>query len=188
MSLLLWVPLGILGVLVLFVIVQYNKLVGMRLRIGESWSNVDTELKRRHDQIPNLVATVKGYAAHERQLFESITALRSRAGSAGDTSARRGAERDLSIQLGRLLAVAESYPQLRANENFLQLQRELTTTEDRIQASRRFYNGNVRDYNNQVQQFPSNLVANTFRFRAHEYFELPNAAERAAPAVELSRH
>jgi LemA protein len=177
--------LGIVPVLaILFIIVQYNKLVGMRLRIKESWANIDTELKRRHDLIPNLVEAVKGYASHERTLFERVTHLRASARKTGDTHERRDVERDLSSALGQVLFVAEAYPQLRANENFLQLQRELSGTEDRIQAARRFYNGNVRDYNNQVQQFPSNLVANAFRFRPQEYFELPNIAERAAPSID----
>ena len=175
----------LLIVLVLFVVVQYNKLVGMRLRVRESWANIDTELKRRHDLIPNLVSTVKGYAAHERTLFEEVTRLRTQARLTGDTHERRDQERQLSGALGRLFAVAEDYPQLRASDNFLQLQRQLSETEDRIQASRRFFNGNVRDYNNQVQQFPSSLVARTFRFASHEYFEVPTSAERAAPVVRL---
>lgn len=173
-------------ILILFVVVQYNKLVGMRLRVRESWANIDTELKRRHDLIPNLVSTVKGYAAHERILFEEVTKLRTEARLTGDTHERRDQERRLSSALGRLFAVAENYPQLRASDNFLQLQRQLSETEDRIQASRRFFNGNVRDYNNQVQQFPSNLVAKTFRFASHEYFEVPMSAERAAPVVSMA--
>lgn len=173
-------------VLLFFVVIQYNKLVGMRLRVKESWSNVDTELKRRHDLIPNLVETVQGYASHERNLFERVAQLRTEAHRGGDTHERRDAERDLSKAVGRLLAVAEQYPELKANESFLQLQQQLTETEDRIQASRRFFNGNVRDYNNQVQQFPSNLVARGFRFQAHEYFELPSAGERFAPVASLS--
>lgn len=187
MSLALWIGLGLLvGVPLLFVIVQYNKLVSMRWRIRESWSNVDTELKRRHDLIPNLVSVVSGYARHERLLFEQVTRLRAEAmKAAGDTPARMGAEKQLALGLGRLFVVAESYPALKASENFLQLQRELVTTEDRIQASRRFFNGNVRDLNNQVQQFPSNLVARMFGFVAHEYFELPSVAERGAPSVAL---
>ena len=177
---------GTFVILVLFVVVQYNKLVGMRLRVKESWANIDTELKRRHDLIPNLVSTVKGYATHERTLFEEVTRLRTQAQQSGDTHERRDQERLLSAALGRLFAVAENYPQLRASENFLHLQRELSTTEDRIQASRRFFNGNVRDYNNQVQQFPSNLVAKTFRFAAHEYFEVPTSGERAVPMVSMA--
>ena len=180
-----WVwPVGLLAILGLFVLVQYNKLVGLRLRIRESWANVDTELKRRHDLIPNLVATVKGYAKHEQAVLEEVTRLRSAVVASQENSdARRELERNLAGALGRLLAVAEAYPNLRASENFLQLQRQLVETEDRIQAARRFYNGNVRDYNNQVQQTPSNVVARTFRFKAHEYFELPSIAERAVPPV-----
>ena len=176
----------VLGVLVLFVVVQVNKLTGRRLRVKESWANIDTELKRRHDLIPNLVSTVKGYAAHERALFEEVTRIRTQAQSTGDTHERRDQERQLSVGLGRLFAVAENYPQLRASDNFLQLQRQLSETEDRIQASRRFFNGNVRDYNNQVQQFPSNLVAKVFRFESHEYFEVPTSAERVAPLVSMA--
>jgi len=182
-----WVwPVALFGLLGLFVLVQYNKLVSLRLHIRESWANVDTELKRRHDLIPNLVETVKGYARHEQALFERVAHLRSAAmARGGDSDERRVAERDLTAALGRLLAVSESYPQLRASENFLALQRQLVETEDRIQAARRFYNGNVRDYNNQVQQVPSNVVARTFRFAPHEYFELPTIAERAVPPVGL---
>jgi LemA protein len=183
----LLVALGIaLLVLVLFLVVQYNKFVGMRLRVRESWANIDTELKRRHDLIPNLVAAVKGYAAHERALFDEVTRLRTAARSTGDTHERRDQERQLSVGLGRVFAIAENYPQLRASDNFLQLQRQLSETEDRIQASRRFFNGNVRDYNNQVQQFPSNLVAKGFGFAAHEYFEVPTSAERAAPVIAMT--
>jgi LemA protein len=182
-----WIwPIALLAIAGLFLIVQYNKLVGLRLRIRESWANVDVELKRRHDLIPNLVETVKGYARHEQALLARLAELRSFAlAQEGDTGRRRDAERDVAAALGRVLAVAEAYPQLKANENFLQLQRQLVETEDRIQAARRFYNGNVRDYNNQVQQFPSNLVARSFRFAAHEYFELPSVAERAVPVVEV---
>lgn len=176
----------ILLVLVLFVVVQYNKLIGMRLRVKESWANIDTELKRRHDLIPNLVSVVKGYAAHERALFEEVTRLRTQARLTGDTHERRDQERQLSAGLGRIFAVAENYPELRASDQFLQLQRQLSETEDRIQASRRFFNGNVRDYNNQVQQVPSNLVAKTFRFRSHEYFEVPTSGERAVPLVSMA--
>lgn len=187
MSAVLWIGLGVVVLVpVLFVIVQYNKLVSMRWRIRESWSNVDTELKRRHDLIPNLVSTVRGYAAHERGLFEEIARLRAESiRLQGDTDERRDAEGALARALGRLVGVAEAYPQLRASDNFLQLQRELSTTEDRIQASRRFFNANVRDYNNQVQQFPSNLVARLFSFQEHGYFELPSVSDRLAPAVAV---
>jgi LemA protein len=182
----LWILVGLLAVAGLFVLVQYNKLVSLRLRIQESWANVDTELKRRHDLIPNLVETVKGYARHERAVLGEVTRLRAEARQQrSDTHHRFEVERSLAAAMGRLLAVAEAYPVLRASQNFLHLQRQLVDTEDRIQAARRFYNGNVRDYNNQVQQFPSNLVARSFRFEAHEYFELPSVAERAAPMVAI---
>lgn len=182
-----WIwPLVALIIIGLFVLTQYNKLIGLRLRIGESWANVDTELKRRHDLIPNLVEAVKGYARHEQALFAEVTRQRALVqGRAGDSKDRLEGERALAGSLGRLLAVAEAYPQLQASANFLQLQRELVTTEDRIQAARRFYNGNVRDYNNKVQQFPSNLVAGSFRFQSHVYFELPSVAERAVPLVKV---
>lgn len=187
MSPALWIGVGLLvAVPILFLIVQYNKLVSMRWRIRESWSNVDTELKRRHDLVPNLVSVVSGYARHERSVIEQVTRLRGEAVKAGgDSPARMAAEKQLALGLGRLFAVAEAYPALRASEHFLQLQRELVTTEDRIQAARRFFNANVRDYNNQVQQFPSNLVAGMFRFVAHEYFELPSVSERSAPSVDV---
>lgn len=171
---------GIVGVIL------YNKLVVNRNRIHESWSNVDTELKRRHDLVPNLVAAVRGYAAHERALLEQTTRLRADAvADARDTPERMRAERDLADAVGRLLAVAESYPDLKASANYLQLQHALVDAEDRIQAARRFYNGNVRDYNNRVETFPSNLVASAFNFREHAYFELPDLREREAPAVAL---
>lgn len=174
----------ILAVPLVFFLLQYNKLVGLRLRVRESWANVDTELKRRHDMIPNLVEVVKGYVRHEKGVLGTVTQLRTQAASHPDDSHERlETERALADALGRLLAVAESYPQLRASSHFLALQAQLVETEDRIQAARRFYNGNVRDYNNQVQQFPSNLVARTFSFRAHEYFELPNLTERSVPLV-----
>ncbi len=177
------VPVSLLA---LFVVVTYNKLVARRLRIHESWSNVDTELKRRHDLVPNLVTTVQAYAAHERGLFEAVTSLRTQARRDNDDSERRrDAERRLAGELRRLLAVAEGYPELKASRSFLQLQEELAETENRIQAARRFYNGNVRDYNNTVLQFPTNLVARVFGHDKHTYFELPNVAERSAPRARF---
>lgn len=182
----IWFVAVPVALLALFVVVTYNKLVARRLRIHESWSNVDTELKRRHDLVPNLVATVQGYAAHEQGLFENVTKLRVQArGDRSDSEERRDAERRLAGELRRLLAVAEDYPELKASRNFLELQRELAETEDRIQAARRFYNGNVRDYNNTVLQFPTNLVARVFGHDKHTYFELPNVAERLAPSARF---
>lgn len=179
--LILLVPLGVLA---LYSIVTYNRLVSLRLRISESWANVDTELKRRHDLVPNLVATVQGHAAHERGLMEDVTRLRAEAlADREDSEHRFETEAGLAHALGQLVAIVESHPELKASGNFLHLQRQLVETEDRIQASRRFYNGNVRDYNNKVQQFPSNLVARRMRFERHAYFELPSVAQREVPRV-----
>lgn len=176
---------GVAVLLVLLVAISYNRFVRQRNLIRDSWSNVDTELRRRYDLIPNLVQTVKGYAAHERDLFEQVTRARTAAvadrGSAAHQAATEG---ELVGTVRRLLAVAEAYPELRASENFLALQRELTNTEDRIQAARRFYNNNVRDYNIRVQSFPSTLVARAFGFAESEYFEVEPVV-RTAPAVEL---
>lgn len=181
----LW-PSLVLVVVLVAVVVTYNRLVRLRLHIRESWANVDTELKRRHDLVPNLVEAVKAYARHERATLESLTRLRTQALAAGgDSRERRRLEADLVGALRQVFAVAEGYPQLRASRNFLQLQHALVETEDRIQAARRYYNGNVRDYNNKVQQFPSMFVAKSFRFASHEYFELPSLAERAVPPVAL---
>ena len=176
--------LAALALAALSLIVLYNKLVAVRNRIDESWSNVDTELKRRHDLVPNLVAAVQGYAAHERALLADLTRLRAEAlAAAGATPERMAAERGVADALGRLVAVAEAYPQLKASASFLQLQRALVDTEDRIQAARRFFNANVRDYNNRVETLPSSLVAKAFGFRTRGYFELPSLAERAVPVV-----
>ncbi|HEX2021924.1 MAG TPA: LemA family protein [Candidatus Thermoplasmatota archaeon] len=184
MSALVYLGVAALALLVLSVVVLYNKLVTVRNRIDESWSNVDTELKRRHDLVPNLVAAVQGYAAHERALLADLARLRAEALASRDaTPARMAAEREMVGALGRLVAVAEAYPQLKASDSFLQLQRALVDTEDRIQAARRFFNANVRDHNNRVETLPSSLVAKAFGFRTRGYFELPSLAERVAPMV-----
>ncbi|MDX2175001.1 MAG: LemA family protein [Candidatus Sumerlaeia bacterium] len=161
----------------------YNSLVRHRNHVAESWSGIDTELKRRYDLIPNLVSTVKGYAAHEAQVLEAVARARAASGSGVDQ--RADAERSVVSGLRTFLAVAESYPQLKADAQFLALQRELAETENRIQAARRFYNANVRDLNNLVQSFPSNLVASTFGFRQSSFFEVESALEREAPKVAL---
>jgi LemA protein len=163
------VPLVVLGVIVLvpliYVVVTYNTLVALRNHIRDAWGNVDTELKRRYDLIPNLVATVKGYAAHEKEVFERVTQLRAQCmASQGRPQEQAVDENQLVAALQRMLAVVENYPQLKADQNFLHLQRELVNTEDRIQAARRFYNGNVRDYRNKCETFPSSLVAGVFGF------------------------
>lgn len=178
------IALVVLGVLVIVLIAIYNRLVVTRMRIRESWSNVDTELKRRHDLVPNLVATVQGYAQHERALFDEVTRLRTQLRTEPDPDAcRREDEDHLARTLGRILAVAEAYPDLKASASFVKLQHQLAETEDRIQAARRFFNANVRDHNNLVEQFPSFLVARAFKFGTQPYFELATVAERAAPSA-----
>jgi LemA protein len=173
--------LVIVALLAIFAVGIYNKLIKMRIRVDEAWSDIDVQLKRRYDLIPNLVETVKGYAKHENQTFQEVMEARSKAtainvdassASAEDMMALAGAEQSLTGALGRLFAVAENYPDLKANQNFLQLQTDLTDTEDKIQASRRFYNGTVRDYNTKVETVPSNFVAMIFSFTKREFFDI----------------
>jgi LemA protein len=173
--------------LLLFVLVSYNRFVAQRTLVEESWSQVDVELQRRHDLIPNLVNTVKGYAGHETSVLQRVTDARAAAfGHRGDAPAdRRPYEEELGGALRGLFAVAEGYPDLKASANFLQLQRELTNTEDRIAAGRRFYNGNVRAFNTRVRTFPSNLIASRFGFRAGDFFELSDPAAAQAPSLGL---
>jgi LemA protein len=153
----------------------FNRLVTLRNRTKEAWADIDVQLKRRHDLIPNLVGTVKGYAVHEKEVFEKVTEARAKAISAQGLAEKGQAENMLSGTLKSLFAVAESYPELKANQNFLELQRELTDTEDKIQAARRFYNGNVRDLNIQIETFPTNLIAGAFGFQKMEFFEIEEA-------------
>jgi LemA protein len=179
--------LVVLLVPVVWVVVQYNWLVSLRNYISESWSNVDTELKRRYDLIPNLVATVKGYAAHEREVLERVTQLRERCvANNGSPTEQARDEVQLVDALKQLLVVVENYPQLKADQQFLKLQQELITTENRIQAARRFYNGNVRDYRNKCETFPSNLVAQMFGFQPQEFFSVPPSV-REVPDVDFGR-
>jgi len=161
----------ILVVLVFWAIFIYNGLIRLKNRVDEAWSDIDVQLKRRYDLIPNLVNTVKGYATHERELFEKVTEARTRAMNAGTAVDKAQAENSLSGTLKSLFAVAENYPDLKANQNFLELQRELTDTEDKIQASRRFYNGNVRDFNTKIEVFPNNIFAGILGFAKREFFE-----------------
>lgn len=168
-------------------IAMYNALVRLRQHCRESWSNVDTELRRRYELIPNLVETVRGYAQHERQVLEAVIAARNRAvASTGSPASQARDENVLIGALRRLFVLVEGYPQLKASGNFLGLQRELANTEDRIQAARRFFNGNVRDYNTRIAVFPSNLVAGAFGFRPEEFFEIEDAGVRVAPQVNLT--
>jgi LemA protein len=185
----LWIVLGIIVLLLIFGVTAYNRFVAQRQQIKDAYANIDTELRRRYDLIPNLVETVKGYAAHERQTFENVTRARQAAIAAQGPAAQAQAENMLTAALRQLFAVAENYPQLRASENFQGLQAELASTENRIQGTRRFYNDQVRDYNQRVQSVPSNVIASMLGFREEEYFEIEEA-DRAvverAPAVDFS--
>ena len=183
----LWIVLAVVVVLAVAVVVSYNRFVRQRNLVQESWRQVDVELKRRHDLIPNLVETVKGYATHEREVFDAVTKARAQAAAPGSSPAQQAQQEGILGQaLGRLFAVAEAYPELKASTNFLELQRELTETEDRIAAGRRFYNANVRAMNTRVESFPSNLVASVFGFHKEEYFEVEGEAVRSAPTVGFS--
>jgi LemA protein len=177
-----WIVGGLLVVLLVATVVSHNRFVAQRQLIDNAWANVDTELRRRYDLLPNLVRTVEGYAAHEREALRSVVeARRAAEGREGDVEDQAGPEQSLVRSLRSLLAVAEGYPDLKADEHFLELQHELAITEDRIQAARRLFNGNVRDYNQRVQSVPSNLVAAASGFRRHEYFELEAAVRDAGP-------
>ena len=172
MELLIFVAI-ILFLPVVYIVLTYNTLVALRNHIRDAWSNIDTELKRRYDLIPNLVATVKGYAAHEKEIFERVTELRARClASQGTVREQAADEGQLVEALKRLLVVVENYPQLKADRHFLELQQELVNTEDRIQAARRFFNGNVRDYRNKCESFPSSVIAGIFGFELQDYFRV----------------
>jgi LemA protein len=179
------IVLGVLAAIVGFAIVLYNQLVRLRNASEGAWSDVDVQLKRRYELIPNLIETVKGYAAHEKSAFDAVTKARSQAMQATTPEGKSAAEGGLSASLKSLFAVAEAYPELKANQNFLSLQAELAKLEDAIQNARRYYNAIVRDLNTQCEAFPSNLVASTFGFAKKQYFELDSAAERTAPRVQF---
>jgi LemA protein len=186
-----WILLGVVILLGIALAFSYNRFVSQRQLVRNAFANIDTELRRRYDLIPNLVETVKGYAGHEREVLEEVTRARAAAAATSGQSpaTQAAAEGPLVAALRQLFAVVENYPQLKANENFLALQSELANTEDRIQASRRFYNANVAEYNRRVQAFPSNVVARSFGFQVEEFFEVPEG-ERAvvaeAPRVDVS--
>ena len=178
----LWIILGVVALVVILGILSYNRFVSGRQLIRDSWANIDTELRRRYDLIPNLVETVKGYAAHERGVFEEVTRARAAAVSAtGSPAEQAAAEGPFVAALRQLFAVAENYPELKANQNFLALQSELSNTEDRLQTARRFYNANVREFNRRVQSFPSNVVAGSFGFKVEQYFEVEETLREAGP-------
>ena len=171
--------------LAIFVIVTYNSLARLRLLASNAWSDIDVQLKRRHDLIPTLVATVKGHAAYEKGTLEAVVEARNRAASAGGPAAAGPAEGALAASVRQIFALAEAYPDLKAAESFLSLQRSPTEIEDHIQNARRYYNAVVRDFNTKIAQFPSNLVAGTLGFRPREFFGLSDSAEQAPPAVDL---
>ena len=177
---------GVLLVVALWGVGVYNGLVRGKNLVAEAWSGIDVQLKRRHDLIPNLVETVKGYASHEKQIFEDVAKFRNAAIGAGNPRDAAVAEMGLSGALKNLFAVAEAYPDLKANTNFLQLQQELGNTENEIQSARRYYNGAAREMNIRVESFPSNIVAGMCHFSKAEYFEMENPAERAVPEVKFS--
>ncbi len=178
MPVFLWIILGVVALLILWLWATYNSLVSGRNQVDEAWSDIDVQLKRRYDLIPNLVEAVKGYATHEREAFENVTKARAAAMSAEGPEAKAQAENALSGTLKSLFALAENYPNLRASENFAKLQDELSDTENKIQAARRFYNGNVRDFNTKLQTFPTNMISKGFGFSSRAFFEIAEAAQR----------
>jgi len=179
----LWI---ILAVLIIWFIALYNGFIRLRTRTGEAWADIEVQLKRRYDLIPNLVSTVSGYAKHEKSVFEKVTEARAKsisADSSGNIKDLAQAENMLTGALKSLFAVSEAYPDLKANVNFLELQRELSDTENKIQAARRFYNGNVRDLNIKVETFPSNMVARMFNFAKKEFFDIPDTGPESQPVA-----
>jgi len=184
----LLIILGLIAVVVIWVIGIYNSLIGLRNQVKEAWAQVDVQLKRRFDLIPNLMETVKGYMGHERETLEAVTQARAAVAGAGagNLAGRMEAEAGLGMALGRLLAVSEAYPDLKASTNFLALQEELTSTENKISFARQFYNEVVMRFNNKVQMFPGNIIAGMFNFAAETFFEIQDEAERAAPKVDFS--
>lgn len=183
MKLYLTAILIILPLVLLMVILLYNRLVRLRNRLREGWSGIEVQLKRRHDLIPSLVAIVKGYASHERAVLEEVTAERAAAASAVGSEAAQAAEEKLAGGVGRLFALVEAYPDLKADKNYRALMTELVHTEDELQYARRYYNGAARDLNNVVESFPGNIIANVFKFQKGTFFEVSSAAERMAPRV-----
>jgi len=177
--------LVVVGLVALFVVLTYNRLINLRNRVKEAFSDIDVQLKRRYDLIPNLVNTVKGYAVHESGVFQKVTEARTRAMGATGVHERAEAENMLTGALKTLFAVSENYPDLKASTNFLELQRELRDTEDKVQAARRFYNNTVMSMNNKVETFPSNFIAQMFSFKKEEFFELEEEAARSVPEVKF---
>jgi len=180
-----WIVIAVIVVLVIFVFGAYNRLVALGQRVNQAFADIDVQLKQRHDLVPNLVETVKGYAGHERSTLEAVVSARNRAMTAQGPAAKAEAEGALTQALRQVFALAEAYPQLRAAENFAQLQTSLGQIEDAVQNARRYYNAVVRDLNTRIAQFPSNLIAGSFGFTPREFFELSSEAERQAPKVSF---
>jgi LemA protein len=181
----LWILLAVVVVIAAWLIFTYNGLVTLKNRVDEAWSDIDVQLKRRYDLIPNLVSTVKGYATHEAGTLEKVIQARNSAMAAQGPHDKAVAENMLSSTLKSIFALSEAYPDLKANQNFLKLQDELSDTENKVQASRRFYNGNVRDFNTKLQVFPTNMIAGVLGFVKREFFEVDAAEEREAPTVQF---
>ena len=181
-----YIVLGVLALLALWSVLAYNRLVKARNKVDEAWSGIDVQLKRRHDLVPNLVETVKGYAAHERETLQNVTVARLAAVEAGEPAAVERAEARLTSALGGINALAEAYPQLQASDSFQRLQAELGAIENEIQAARRIYNSNVQSYNTKIQVFPNSIIASTRNFEEREFFEITDAADREPAQVSFS--
>jgi LemA protein len=181
-----YVVLAVAVLVILWAFQTFNGLVRRKNIVSEAWSGIDAQLKRRADLIPNLVETVKGYASHERATFDEVTRLRTQSETAKDVAQRGVTEQALTAAIGKVMAVAEAYPQLRASENFQSLQKDLADIEDQIQLSRRYYNGSVRDFNTMIEQAPSNVIANSFDFKQAPFFQIENAGDRTVPKVSFS--
>lgn len=185
----LYIALAIIAILIVWIIALYNGLIRLKNRVQEAWSDIDVQLKRRHDLIPNLINSVKGFMKHERELLENITKYRSQAMTAqeeGNTQALAAAESNLSSMVGKLQVAVEAYPDLKANQNVAQLMDELSDTENKIQAARRFYNSQTRDFNTKIESFPNNVFANMLNFTKFEFFEVEDASERENVTVDLN--
>ncbi|MEF8847002.1 MAG: LemA family protein [Candidatus Paceibacterota bacterium] len=180
-----YILLAIVAVVVVWIIFIYNRLVTLVNRCEEAWSDIDVQLKRRHNLIPNLVETAKAYASHEKEVFQNVTEARSKAIDADDVEGQKQAENQLTGALKSLFAVSEDYPKLQASENFLELQKELRDTEDKIQAARRFYNNNVKDLNIKIEKFPSNIIASLFGFEQKDLFEVESLSEKDTPELQF---
>ncbi len=177
--------LGIVALAILYLVFAYNRLISNKNMVAEGWSGIDVQLRRRADLIPNLIETVKGYASHEDKLFRDIAELRAKSIAGGSVGEQSQVGQAMSAALGRVFAIAEAYPDLKANANFLDLQNKLAAIEDEIQLSRRYYNGTVRNFNTLIESFPSNVIANYFRFTKSEFFDIGDVAARNVPSVDF---